>query len=147
MLACRAALSLKTNRWPPKRDSKRSTGPRLIAVSGTRRREFRSIVSVRFELAVETARLSVGFTSSAEQRLSTSLDERCSCFLVTLFRLPQNLPEVRSTAQLFQPRVLRERDRGGISAVDGVCQKLHGPISSAEMGQLSRKVVKAFRVA
>jgi hypothetical protein len=28
------------------------------------------------------------------------MDERCSCFLVTLFRLPQNLAEVRSAAQL-----------------------------------------------
>ena len=93
------------------------------------------------------ARLSVGFTTSAEQRLSTSVNERCSCFLVMLFRLQQNLPEVRSIAQPIQPRISRERERRGISTVDDVCQELHSPIFSAEMGQLSRKVVKAFRVA
>jgi hypothetical protein len=102
---------------------------------------------VAFRACGRNCQLSVGFTASAEQRLSTSLNERCSCFLVMLFRLPQNLLEVRSTAQVFQPRISRERDSGRISAVDGVCQKLHGPIFSAEMGQLSRKVVNAFRVA
>jgi hypothetical protein len=94
----------------------------------------------------ETARSSVGFTTSAQQRLSAGLNEGCPCFLVTLLRLQQNLPEIRSAAQRFQPRVSRERDRGEISAVDGV-RHLHGPIFSAEAGQGGRQVVKAFWVA
>ena len=91
--------------------------------------------------------LSGRFTTSAEQRLSIRLDERCSCFLVPLFRLQQNLPKVRSTTQPIQPRVSRERERLEIATIDGLRQEFYGPILSAEMGQASRKVVKAFWVA
>ena len=79
--------------------------------------------------------------------MSTCLDERCSCFLVTLFRLQQHLAEVGSTAQRIQPRVSREGDRLEIATIDSLREELHGPIRSTEVGQTSRKMVKAFWVA
>jgi hypothetical protein len=143
-----AGVRKATSRW----DGRKEKG--LVAEAHSQRIRFAisrssfAIVVVAIERSQHVRRtLTVGCATHAQYGFSAGLNERCACFLVTLFRLPQNRQEILSTAERIQPWVSVERNTGKVSALDDVRQHLDGPIFSAEMREASRKVVKAFRVA